>query len=132
MYARVYMCVFDLLLYCPFLSLVKWCGKFSQVFRVVGPCAYYIGIIDYQQKWTYKKQVLVLILVCTYVCMYVCCNYCTVLILTVLSLLVLLLPVWMNNLPTFSSRDFLRSTFVAPIQMESLPWSHICIKRGKL
>lgn len=27
------------------------------VFRVVGPDAYFMGIIDYQQKWTMKKKV---------------------------------------------------------------------------
>mmetsp|Transcript_4126 Transcript_4126/g.6189 ORF Transcript_4126/g.6189 Transcript_4126/m.6189 type:complete len:131 (+) Transcript_4126:1-393(+) len=26
------------------------------VYRVVGPCAYYMGIIDFQQKWTFSKK----------------------------------------------------------------------------
>eukprot|EP01035_Chromulina_nebulosa_P021947 gene21947-28415_t len=28
-----------------------------EVFRVVGPCAYYMGIIDFQQKWNFGKKV---------------------------------------------------------------------------
>ena len=29
----------------------------SQVYRVVGPDAYFMGIIDFQQKWTIAKRV---------------------------------------------------------------------------
>jgi hypothetical protein len=29
----------------------------SQVYRVVGPDAYFMGIIDFQQKWTITKRV---------------------------------------------------------------------------
>jgi len=32
-------------------------GTWWQVYRVVGPCAYYMGIIDFQQKWNFSKKV---------------------------------------------------------------------------
>lgn len=39
-----------------------------QVYRVVGPDAYFIGIIDFQQKWTIQKRVRGMPLCCICCC----------------------------------------------------------------